>query len=141
MLTEEERARIRAEEVFRLETRRELEASKPRPSYREQLWALLNSSFALWFLSSVVLASLGSAYARYQTGQLEQARKVEIKRRLDTEISNRIVEAVTGSRIDVTRIEQGGVFAPQDIYNEAVGYLDNFFINDRSNPSRLFHLP
>ncbi len=134
MLTEEERIRIRAEEVFRLEIRRELEARKPHPSRREQLWLLLNSSFALWFLSSVVLTGLGAAFASHRTRQIAQARRVEIKRRLDTEISNRIAEALTGSRTNAGRIEQGQPYSPRDIYTDTVGYLDNFFITNPSNP-------
>jgi len=133
-LTEEDRVRIRAEEVFRQEIRRELEASKPRPSRREQLWLLVNSSFALWFLSSVVVAALGAAYARHQTSRIEQARRIEISRRLDTEISNRIDEALIGSRINGARIEKGESYSPRAVYIDAIGYLDNFFINNPSNP-------
>jgi hypothetical protein len=134
MLTEEERTRIRAEEIFRLEVCRELEASKPRRSRRERLWSLLNSSFALWFLSSVVLAGLTTAFAYYQSSRGEQIRKAEIARRLDTEISSRILSALAGLRSNKVRIEQGTSYAPELIYSNAASYLDNFFITDPSNP-------
>jgi hypothetical protein len=77
---------------------------------------------------------LGAAYASHERSQTAQAQKVEITRRLDTEISNRIAEALAGSRDDVARIEQGASYSPQAIYSNTVGYLDNFFISDPSNP-------
>ena len=134
MLTEEESARIRAEEIFRLEVCRELAANKPCRSRRERLWSLLNSSFALWFLSSVVLASLTTAFTYYQSSRGEQIRKAEIERRLDTEISNRISSALEGLRIDKVRIEKGEWYLPESIYSHAVSYLDNFFMMNSSNP-------
>lgn len=54
MLTQAERERIREEEQLRLELRRDL--SPPEPS---GLLAQLNSPFALWLLSTVVVSLLG----------------------------------------------------------------------------------
>jgi hypothetical protein len=51
MLTEEDRARIRAEEIFRVEVRRGEEADKLHPSGRTQVWLFLNSSLGVWVLS------------------------------------------------------------------------------------------
>ena len=130
MLTDEERTRIRAEEIFRLEVCRELEANKHRLSRRERLWSLLNSSFALWFLSSIVLAGLTGAFTNYQNRHGEQIRKAEIERRLDTEISNRISQALAGLRVDRLRIEQGASYSPRSIYINVVSYLNNSFINN-----------
>lgn len=134
MLNEEEKARIRAEEIFRSEIRRELETHMPPPSRRERLWLLLNSSFALWFLSSIVLAGLTTGFAYYESWRRGQERKVEIERRLDTEISSRIESALYGLRADKVRIDQGEVYAPRWIYSNTQSYLDNFFVADPSNP-------
>src|SRR5579862_4598115 len=133
MLTDDEKARIRAEEIFRLEVNRELAASKPRGSLRERSWAFLNSSLGLWVLSSVVLAGLTTAYAHYQSNREEQTRKAELERRLDTEISSRISSALAGLRLDKVRIEQGERYQPEWIYSTAQSYLDNFFITDPSS--------
>lgn len=100
MLAEEDRARIRAEEIFRLEVRRELEASQPRPSRRQRLGSWVNSSFGLWVLSSVVLTGLTTAYTYYQSRRAEQVRNAETERRLDTEISGRMSAALALLRID-----------------------------------------
>lgn len=136
MLKEEEKALIRAEEIYRLEVRRELEASKPHPSRRAQLWLFLNSSIALWFLSSVVLAGLTALFTANQRSHAEQLRKAEIVRHLDTEISNRKAMALIGSRVAIMNIEHGlsYMYSPQAIYNFAVSYMDNFFITDPKNP-------
>ncbi len=133
MLTEEEKTRIRAEEIFRLETRQELEASKPRPSRRERLWSLANSSFAVWFLSSVVVGGLTTAFTYHQSSRAEETRKAEIERRLDTEISNRISLALAGLRADKAKIEHGESYEPESIYMNTQSYLDNFFFTDPTN--------
>src|SRR5882762_7285196 len=49
MLDDDEKARIRQEEIFRSEIRREIEASKPKKRLSARVWTCLNSSFALWF--------------------------------------------------------------------------------------------
>ena len=135
MLTEDERARIRAEEIFRHEVRRELEASGARPSRRKQFWLLLNSSFTIWALSSVVVASLTAAFTAHQRSHAEQLQKAEIVRRLDTEISNRIVNALIGSHIEKGQIGKATwAYTPQWIYNDTVSYLDNFFRTNAQNP-------
>jgi hypothetical protein len=134
MLTEQERSQIRSEEIFRLEVIRELEANKPSLAGRKRLWVLLNSSFALWFLSSVVLAGLTAWFANYQSRRNEQTRKAETVQRLDTEIGNRMSQALAGLRIDEQRIKQQPSFPPMAIYGNVVFYLDNSFINVRTNP-------
>jgi hypothetical protein len=132
MLTEEEKIRIRDEEVFRTEVRHELEARKPR-SRPERTWAFLNSSFALWFLSSVVLASLTTALTYYQAKRSEQSRKSEIERRLDTEISSRIDLAQRGARLDKERVAQHNEYPPEAIYQNVQYYLDNSFMTGSSS--------
>jgi len=129
MLTEEEKSRIRSEEIFRLAVIRELENTKPRLSRRKRLWLFLNSSFALWFLSSVVLTGLTGWFANYQSRRNEKIRNAENVQRLDTEIANRIFEALAGLRIDEQRVKQHPSFSANAIYGNVVLYLDNSFIN------------
>jgi len=125
MLSEEEKERIRAEEIFRDEVRREIEAGRPTPSSAQQLWSLLNSSFALWFLSSIVLGSLTAAIATYQKSHSAHVQRAELRRRLNTEISSRMAEGLIALRLDLKRIENGQVFFASAVYDEALSYLDN----------------
>lgn len=54
-LPQDQRNRIRAEEIFREELRRELEQQRPPKSLGSQIWTAANSSFGIWLLSTVVL--------------------------------------------------------------------------------------
>jgi len=130
MLAEEDKTRIQAEEVFRLEVRRKLEAIELSLARRVRLGAWLNSSFGLWVLSSVVLTGLTTAYTYYQNKRGEQAKKEETERRLDNEISGRMSAALARLRVDELGIEKGLFDPPADIYSGDVGYLDNSFISD-----------
>jgi hypothetical protein len=134
MLSEEEKSRIRSEEIFRLEVSRELEAARSIASPSRRFWSLLNSSFALWFLSSVVLASLTGWFANYESRRNEENKKVETVRRLDTEIANRMSQALAGLHLDEQRIKQHPTFPPMAIYGNIVLYLDNSFAHNHSNP-------
>lgn len=125
MLLEEEKTRIRAEEIFRHEVRREIEAGMPKHSRGKQLWSLLNSTFTLWFLSSVVLAGLTAVITMHQKSHSEQMHKADIQRRLNTEIGSRIAESLDAMRLDLKRIESGQAYYAGSIYNEALSYLDN----------------
>ena len=141
MLTEEEMARIRAEEVFRLEVRRTLEAAKPQPSRRQRLWLWLNSAFGLWLLSSVVLTGLTTAYTRYQNQREQQVKKEDAEKRLNTEISGRMFEALKGLATYQNDIRNGKLGPPTDVYGTVVQYLDNSYVYDSSNRKDLSIYP
>jgi hypothetical protein len=126
MLTEEEKSRIRTEEIFRTEVRRELETTET-PSHAKNIWTFLNSSFALWFLSSVVLAGLTTAVTSYQAKHKEQSRRAEIERRLDTEISSRIGLTLRVLRLEQADIARGEAQPAGTAYGKAESYLDNSF--------------
>lgn len=49
-LTEEEKERIRHEEIFRAEIRESIENDSPSP--KKKTWKFLNSPFGVWLLSS-----------------------------------------------------------------------------------------
>lgn len=125
MLLEEEKNRIRTEEIFRQEVRREIEAEISKQSRGKKLWSVLNSSFALWFLSSIVIAGLTAVVTIHQKNHSEYMQKTDIKRRLNTEITSRIKEALEALHLDIKRIDGGNVYPASSIYNEALHYLDN----------------
>ena len=141
MLTEEEKARIRAEEVFRLEVRRTLDAAKPQLSPRQSLWLWLNSAFGLWLLFSVVLAGLTTTYTRYQNQRAQHVKKEEAEKRLNTEISGRMFEALKGLTSYQNDVRDGKLGPPADVYGTVVQYLDNSFVFESSNPKDLSIYP
>jgi hypothetical protein len=86
MLSQDDRERIRAEEIFREEVRASLAATK-RPN---RIWTVLNSAFTLWLLSSV---GIGGITWIYQTRQAREQARVAAQRRhvaLITEITFRL---------------------------------------------------
>lgn len=124
-LSAQDKERIRAEEIFRDEVRRKIEADEAKKSPQDNLWSILNSSFAVWFLSSVVLAGITAAFAKYQKSHSARAQKSDIQRRLQTEISSRIAEGLIAMRLEIKRIDNGQTYWASDMYREAAFYLDN----------------
>ena len=125
MIVAEEEKRIGAEELLPQETRPEKEprgAKKPRG---KRFLSWLNTPFALWFLSSVVVAGLGTLYTRNQNNNSERVRKAEIERRLNIEISSRISDALVALRLEQTRIGAGQANVASAMYKEAWRYLEN----------------
>jgi hypothetical protein len=134
VLSDEDRQRLRAEEIFRSEVRRDLEANAPKPLFAKRIWSVINSAFFLWCLSSVVVAGLTAAVATHQKSRDEQTRNAEQRKRITIEISNRVSEAIEAMDVDRARIAMHQSFHASWIYNEVVSYLDNFFRTDPSNP-------
>ncbi len=124
-LSAQDKERIRAEEIFRDEVRRQIEADSAKKSAQDSLWSILNSSFALWFLSSVVVAGITATFARYQRDHSARAQKNDIQRRLQTEIGSRIAEGLIAMRLEIKRIDNGQTYWASDMYREALFYLDN----------------
>jgi hypothetical protein len=87
MLSNEERQHLRAEEIFRQEVRRDIEARVQDRSRRAKFWHALNTPFVLWVLSSIVVGSFGWAFSTFQASRDEKARNLELVRKLDTEIA------------------------------------------------------
>jgi|SRR5271157_2546248 len=131
MLLEEEKNRIRAEEIFRYEVRREIEARRPKDSGGKRLWSLVNSTFGVWLLSSVVLGGLGFLYTTYQQHSAEKMRKTQTERRLKEEISGRVSNGLATMRQNGIRIESGEQGRTmEEVYNEAISFLDNRVTRD-----------
>jgi len=87
-LTAEEMARLRDEEIFRLEVRSQLEAASRRP--RSRLLTFLNSSLGIWLLSTIVVGSVSWNYSWWTERRAREGQRRELIRKLDLEISNRI---------------------------------------------------
>lgn len=135
MLTDSQKAEIRDEEIYRYEVREELEKAFPPWQRRGRLaWEVLNSSFALWFLSSVVVAIATTAYTSWAGGRATEASRIETERRLDVELSSRVTLALSGLRADIVRAENGATFPMASYYSNVVSYLDNYFRVDPENP-------
>jgi hypothetical protein len=90
MLTEEEKARIRAEEYFRDEVRREISGKRTGLSAQERTWIFLNSTFCLWLLSTVIIGGATAVYTSIQSTRAETSRNSEQERKLETELASRI---------------------------------------------------
>jgi hypothetical protein len=69
MLSADEIARIKAEEILRNEIRKELAPPPPPDTWAKKFVAFLNSPFGMWFLSAVVLATLVNIYNNEQAKQ------------------------------------------------------------------------
>ena len=76
------------------------------PKTYPRLWPLLNSSFGLWFLSSVVVGGLGAVYTHNQNEKNEALKKLEFTQaedanrrrlieKLDLEIAFRLSNAIS----------------------------------------------
>ena len=136
-LSETDRARIRAEELFREEIRASLEG--PPPNRRDRIWAALNSSFVLFLLSSIFLTGISW---QYQLWAARQERVSEGKRLLtdsSTELGYRFFllraalqnDKLTGRDARYIR----GVFFGQKPYSPGVSRF-----NEVSVPAIMFLL-
>lgn len=88
MLHENEKRKILFEEIYRTEIRNQLNKDVQRKYGR--VWNFLNSSFGIWFLSSVILSLASWAYLRIQSNLEDKKLNKEIIEKYDIEISGRI---------------------------------------------------
>lgn len=96
MLTDDDRQRIRAEEAFRQEVRKELvvpaakEPSKAPMTIWQRFMGFANTSFGIWLLSTVAIGGVSTGY-QLLTHHFEMVRQDEARAaRLNSEISNRL---------------------------------------------------
>jgi hypothetical protein len=89
LLDEDVRARIRAEEAFRAEVKKQF--SKPKPP---AWWTFVNSAFGLWLLGSVTLTGTTTLatwlYQRYALERQEASARADMKAKLFEELANRL---------------------------------------------------
>src|SRR5713226_855632 len=102
MLSIKEKRRIMDEEIFREATRKQLASNRPTGSNWRKLWSFLNTSFALWFLSTIVVGLATWAYSSHQDMLRSAARDRETLQKLDTETAGRLqycVQFIEGRRL------------------------------------------
>jgi hypothetical protein len=138
MLTEDQKRRIREEETFRQEVRRQLDAEKPSPSTREKTWGLINRPFTLWLLSTVVVGLLGWAYSNIQEHNKEQAHKKEIKRKVVNELSNRAIGSQFALLDARTKIDQRDPDSPRFLFLRISEMFDSKDITSKSNINSIY---
>jgi hypothetical protein len=84
MLSEDDKMRIREEEIFRAEVQKELTTHN-----KNRVTTFLNSSLGIWVLSTLVVGLFGWSYAQWQTSR----QNIEQINKLDAEIEARIQSA------------------------------------------------
>nr|WKN38232.1 hypothetical protein K4G66_05900 [Tunicatimonas sp. TK19036] len=87
MLTDDEKARIKAEEVYREEIKKSL-ADKKQDS--NPFWVFLNSGLGLWFLSTIVIGLFTYLFNEYKEDKRTNAEQESKIKQLDLEIESRI---------------------------------------------------
>jgi hypothetical protein len=87
-LTEAEKDRIRREEEFRREVRREFEGPTPSSTALYKSWSFLNSGVGIWMLSTVAVSVFTFSFTQWQREQARRAEDETIARRLKAEIAN-----------------------------------------------------
>lgn len=88
MITDEEKAKIQADEAYRDEVRRELAARSGWPN--GPVWTFVNSAFGIWLLSSVVFALGTVMITNLQDSRRARREALDRARKLDVEIASRI---------------------------------------------------
>lgn len=119
-LSTEDRTRIRAEEIFRDEARRQIAGSTAPRRLHQRLWASRNSAFTLWLLSSVVLAALSWSYARWESARIAH-RQADIEfREVATQAAERVNElqgVITAQRSRIQQFVDAKVRALHRLYS------------------------
>ena len=121
-LTEEEKARIKAEEIYRAEVKDELEKAHSR---KTDLWSILNSGFVLFLLSSVVVTLLSSLGTQTYNDYVQRKEKTELITKLNSEIAYRIAISLNVLSNIKNNISGGENYSASDIYSNSCYYLDN----------------
>lgn len=90
-LSDEDREKIQAEEIFRSEVRRKLASGQER-SLGKRLIAFLNTGLGLWLLSTVAVGSISLAYAALQSHLAVAAEQRVRLERTETEVVGRLLQ-------------------------------------------------
>jgi hypothetical protein len=102
LLRNSDKKRIYQEEAYRREVREQLaETNPPKTKESAKIWTFINSSFFLWFLSSVLIGIISFSYAKWdkqrelereqrERAALVERENIQIARKLDAEISSRL---------------------------------------------------
>jgi hypothetical protein len=91
-LSPEEKAKITAEERYRIALRKELDP----PKEKNKKWEFLNSTFGIWLFSSIVLGLITWGYTTWTDSRKAKEQKKEAINQIDVEITYRILDFETG---------------------------------------------
>lgn len=86
MLSEEEKIKIKEEEIFRTEVKKSLE----NPPKKNAAFTFVNSAFGIWFLSTIVIGLFTFFFNEYNINQKESKERDTKIKQLDLEIESRI---------------------------------------------------
>lgn len=137
ILSDDERAKIRAEETFRHEVRKGLEETGSR------WWAFLNSAFGLWLLGSVSVGVITWSFGAIHDRQREETESRALSRRLRTEIAARIDAATyvfRSSEFHEPRPEVDDYGEAANILNGQVGHATYADLTGRKLSSLVIQL-
>ena len=87
MRSEDEKARIRLEELYRHEVRKELWKTR---DIKERVWDFLNCSFGLFLASALFLGGVSFLFNEYKEGRSVSQIKADALSRISEELSYRI---------------------------------------------------
>ncbi len=120
MLSEEEKAKIKAEEIYRSELRNEIATAKVEAP-KSRVWALVNSAFFLWFLSTIFVGGITLIWTNYQNrvtdARVKSQREIEalVARttqidKLNLEIEGRLSQFIVDVEHLVEKHDKGVVY-------------------------------
>src|SRR4051794_39520591 len=87
MVTDEEKSKLKAEEIYRHEVRNSLSTQKDKSN---SIWTFLNSGLGLWFLSTIVIGFFTYLFNEYKEDKKTTTVQEEKIKQLDLEIESRI---------------------------------------------------
>jgi hypothetical protein len=91
VLSDEDRQRIRQEEIFRQEIRQDLEKAKAsNQSFPRRVVNFLNTGLGLWFLTTVAVGLVSFSYAKWDEHNTKIRDNRTTERKLNIEISTRL---------------------------------------------------
>jgi hypothetical protein len=88
MLSDEDKARIRLEEIYRNQVRKEVEQK----TRWKHVWEILNGSFCLWAMSTIVLSFGTWLYTRYTEAADKRRQSHHLATMLDIELKFRLIK-------------------------------------------------
>jgi hypothetical protein len=133
VLTEEEKKRIREEEIYRQEVRQSLDQITPK-SRPQRLLAFLNTGVGIWLLSSVLIGSITFFYKKADEAYADRARKRATAERLDTEIASRLQDLRKNIREDLARLPSSSGDERLELDKDLVHWVDNYLNWTPGNP-------
>ncbi len=125
-MTEIKKERITQEEIFRQEIRKEIEDKMAKSSQMGRLWKLLNSSFALWFLSTIVVGVVTFLYSSITRNDEKNDYNREIIRKLNLEISSRLKASINFLEMQKRTIERAAELYEQDTIKSALSLREHY---------------